>query len=361
MKYEEIFIPNKEEVRARLLSDYGRDIAEADCWFSSRNYALIFAKGCRPAVIRLNVDGAKTRADVMSELLWVDDLRLSIPTVAQAIPSENHQIAEEFTIGENHYCATMFRKANGDKMAPEEWNPDYFRRAGRLLGQIHAASHEAGETGFCYKRRQWYEMPLWDFEHYPHMNGYMKQRGRDFFEEVRALREEPDSFGMIHGDYQHTNLFSDWDDVWAFDFDDCCYGHYIYDAATFIHLAIGEVRYHPEGDRGEVIWGPGGVVEHFRRGYEEAYRLPQAQWDLLDLFIRLHIAAGMGIVCRNKSRDPRQIRFILDSQEELMAEGDLRENVTRLYEKRKKAKEAFTMKELLSMEGRMTETRRENE
>ena len=325
MKYEDISIPNKEAVRERLLEVYGRDIGEAECFFSTRNYALILSDGCRPASIRLNVDGEKTRKDVVSELMWVDDLRLTIPTVAQAVPSKNHQIAEEFVIGGNHYCATLFRKANGARLDPSEWNADYFRSAGRLLGQIHKASHAAGQEGFVYRRRRWDEMPFWDFADYPYLDGETVKRCEKLFQEVRDLPEDPDSFGMVHGDFQPTNLYSDWEDLWVFDFDDCCYGSYIYDIAGFFYIAMIEPRYRSGEPRDEAIWGKDGVLEHFRAGYEEYYRLAEEQWALLELYIRLRTALAMGLVSRNPIRPKEQILYILDSQKPLLAEGDLKE------------------------------------
>lgn len=353
MKYEDILIPNKEAVRERLREAFGRDIAEADCFFSTRNYALILSGGCRPASIRLNVDGEKTRKDVMSELMWVDDLRLSIPTVAQAMPSNHHQMAEEFTIGDNHYCATLFRKANGDRPDPSQWDGEYFRRAGRLLGRIHKASHEAGREGFSYQRRRWDEMPFWDFAHYPYLDSETVSRCEALFEEIKRLPQEADSYGMVHGDFQPTNLFCDWDDIWVFDFDDCCYGHYIYDIAGFLYIAIIEPRYCPGEPRDEVIWGKGGVLEQFRSGYEEYYRLPKGQWDLLDSFIRLRIALAIGLICRNPIRPKEQIAYILDSQKPLLAEGDLRDIVAKWMRDKAGAGGAASAAKLFSLKGRM--------
>lgn len=83
MKYDEVKMSHLDELRDKVIELYGRDIKEAECHFSSRNYAFVFSNGCKPVVLRGSVNTTRTRQDVLSELVWVDDLRNTITNIAQ--------------------------------------------------------------------------------------------------------------------------------------------------------------------------------------------------------------------------------------------------------------------------------------
>jgi Ser/Thr protein kinase RdoA (MazF antagonist) len=49
---------------------------------------------------------------------------------------------------------------------------------------------------------------------------------------LRALGEGPEAFGLIHADLHHRNFLFHHDEAGAIDFDDCGYGHWLYDLAV---------------------------------------------------------------------------------------------------------------------------------
>jgi Ser/Thr protein kinase RdoA (MazF antagonist) len=61
---------------------------------------------------------------------------------------------------------------------------------------------------------------------------------------LRQLPTPPDAFGLIHQDAHTGNLFVDeHGQITLFDFDDCVYGHFVYDIAMVIFYAVTN---HPE-------------------------------------------------------------------------------------------------------------------
>src|SRR5215208_7215361 len=48
----------------------------------------------------------------------------------------------------------------------------------------------------------------------------------------RLLGHGPETFGLIHGDLHQENYLFDRGQVRTIDFDDCGYGHYLYDLAV---------------------------------------------------------------------------------------------------------------------------------
>ena len=314
MEFSALKIPHKEELRQVLLERFGRDIAEASCHFSSRNYAFVFSQGCFPAALRVSIGHDKSKADVISELMWVDDLRLSITTISQVVTSLRDRIVEEFDFGSTHYRATLFRKANGDVLPPTHWNDVYFRNAGRLLGQIHRTSVTEYDMGFRYNRCHWQNKPSFQLQA---LVGCVPDpvlgAAQSLLAKIQALPQEASYYNMIHGDYQMGNLFVDWDTVWDFDFDDCCYGFFMMDVGCCLHRWVTERSFRPEVSRENLLYGPGGILEIFRAGYEEFYTLPNSQWALLDDFLRLRTVESLVILEESQALPPDLMPIVKDA------------------------------------------------
>ena len=88
----------REKIREVLLKCYGVDIAEANCHFSTQNYAYIFPN--HPYMIRVSKMPKKTRKEILSELMWVDDLKQFKQTICEPSVSINGKILEEFEVME---------------------------------------------------------------------------------------------------------------------------------------------------------------------------------------------------------------------------------------------------------------------
>lgn len=322
--YKDVPFSNKEIMREQLLNAFGRDISEVECNFSSRNYAFMFTKGPQPAALR--VSGAiqvKDKENILSELVWLDDLREFIPTVSAPVPSKNNRLVEEITVGGKIYYATLFRKGNGDVMPIELWDGPYFKRVGRLLGKIHKASSEGYKLGFRYKRNIWFDSPYYDFECYgKFVDPSVKTKAKEILDRIKEIPKDPQWFGMIHGDFQYGNLFSDWEDVWVFDFDDCCYGYFMFDIATAAHLFLSISHYKPELSAYEKAYGKEGVLTCLRAGYEEYWQLPEKQWELLGDFLRLRVCEIASIMIMSNTWDKELLSIMVKSDGEFITSSD---------------------------------------
>ena len=73
--------PVLQKMQPILMERYGVDIAKAKCFFSTQNYAFIFPG--EPFMIRVSMTPKKSRAEILSELMWVDDLKQFKQTICE--------------------------------------------------------------------------------------------------------------------------------------------------------------------------------------------------------------------------------------------------------------------------------------
>lgn len=285
-----------DDIRGILLEKYALDIANASCHYSTRNYAFVFSMDYCSVVIRVSPAELRTREEVMSEFMWVDDLRQFHTTVCQPYASAKNNAVEEFEVNGHKYRAALFRRAEGKIAAYEDWNNRYFYNAGVSLGKLHKASADGYALGFRYKRRHWHEKATFDFDSFRYtLPDDVVTIMNETKAEVMSIPQSPQTYGMIHGDYWPGNYFTSGDDIWVFDFDDCGYGYFMFDIVTSISSWIQEPTFMPQIRRRDLLY-KSGMLDSFRRGYLENYNLPDAAWGDLELFLRLRYMEQLTIM-----------------------------------------------------------------
>ena len=110
-KDEEMQEEFKRKLRDILIERYDVDIDEANMSMSTQNYAFIFPG--QPFMIRVSTAPKKTRTEILSELMWLDDLKQFKETVCEPNVSKLGNLLEEFEIDESR-----LKKLTGDNV----WN-----------------------------------------------------------------------------------------------------------------------------------------------------------------------------------------------------------------------------------------------
>lgn len=283
----------KAAMRAILLDRYGIDIDRAECYFSTQNYAFIFPG--EPFMIRVSATPKKTRKEILSELIWLDDLKQFKNTVCEPNVSLRGNLLEEFVVDGKTYRASMFRTARGVVKTSKEITPMFFICCGELLGAIHHVSTDERKKGFKFMRSEKAD----DF-------AALKERVRekvpaaimeriDVIEaKIAALPREIGHYGICHGDFHMNNFFVEENNVWVFDFDGCAYAHYLYDIASFIQGCL--LRGYGAGrDLREVVEKE--MLHYFKIGYTLNKECDEHFWDDLDLFMLYRTALTYMALC----------------------------------------------------------------
>ena len=283
----------KTAMRDILLDRYGIDIDRAKCHFSTQNYAFIFPG--EPFMIRVSVTPKKTRSEILSELMWLDDLKQFKQTVCEPNVSLRGNLLEEFEIDGRTYRASMFRTARGVIRQTVEMTPMYFIVCGDLLGAIHHVSTDEREKGFNFKRNS----KASDFTE-------LKERVRDKIPapimerinaieaRVNALPQDIGHYGICHGDFHMNNYFVEENNVWVFDFDGCAYAHYLYDIASFVQACF--LRGYGAGRDLRTVMETE-ILHYFKIGYTINHKCDEHFWDNLDLFMLYRTALTYMALC----------------------------------------------------------------
>ncbi len=276
----------KKKMRDILLERYGVDIDEAVCRFSTQNYAFIFSE--RPYMIRVSISPKKSRKEILSELMWVDDLKPFKQTICEPNESLNGILLEEFEIDGVLYRASMFRTARGNIKLTTEMKPMFFICVGDLLGTIHHVSTNERELGIQYGRKRMKDT----FEELKNrvainMPPEIEKRIQAIQEEVNNLPEELGRYGICHGDFHINNFFVEENNIWLFDFDGCTYAHYLYDVASFVQACF-LMGYKAGEDCRKVLYED--ILPYFKMGYELNKKCDEHYWEQLELFISYRVA-----------------------------------------------------------------------
>lgn len=276
----------KHAMRQILLDRYGVDVEGAKCHFSTQNYAFIFPG--EPFMIRVSATPQRSRQEIMSELMWVDDLKQFKQTICEPNLSLKGNLLEEFEIDGRAYRASMFRTARGVIKATVDMGPMFFICVGELLGIIHHVSTNERELGLRYRRKSKAD----DFaamkeKAFPGIPAAIRQRILAIEEQVNALPQDVGKYGICHGDFHMNNFFVEDNNIWVFDFDGCAYANYLYDVASFIQACFLQ-GYGAGKNLREVMHDE--ILHYFKIGYTLNKQCDEHFFDDLELFIAYRTA-----------------------------------------------------------------------
>lgn len=234
---------------------------------------LLEAAGKRYA-LRLHRADYHQRADIESELHWLDALRQTGIDVPEAVCDSEGQSVQTLVLDDGSVRhAVLFHWIEGE-MPGTDVDPRAFRQLGNITARLHQHSRS-------WQRPAGFQRIIWDHHTMVSPQSHwgdwrdapnLRQGDRAIVEqaivrvgdEMVAFGKDPQRYGLIHADLRLTNLLQHKGQTRVIDFDDCGFGWYLHDLAA----AISFVEHHPRAPE----W-----VDHWISGYEQVAHISDAE------------------------------------------------------------------------------------
>jgi Ser/Thr protein kinase RdoA (MazF antagonist) len=297
--------------------------------FSARRNGDGKATG-RRVIVRVTDDSHRSAALIGGELSWLAYLSAHGCAVSRPIPASDGTLMTSLTIDGQQVHLVCFTYLDGsqiDPTDPRQWTPDLFAELGRELGRIHALS-EKFTPDPAKRRYAWYEET--EYRHIP--DRFRRLVPDAVLEAIKGviarLRGRPTGrgeYGLIHSDVYADNFFFGDGQVRLFDFDQACYGWYVYDliCPLYPHY-ISPVAKIP----GATAADAAAFFGHLVSGYRETHVLTAEQLDLAgellrlkEIFVYLILVENFDQWATTLDTTPETLRHMLDTVEQRLVAG----------------------------------------
>ena len=198
-----------------------------------------------PVILRVHRPGYHTRAEIESELAWIDALRADAvaPMPAPLALKDGGRVAE-FELHGAPREVVAFEFVEGREPSPDEDLVDGFRDLGAMSARLHGHARSwTRPAGFARK--------AWTFDatvgRTPHWGDWraglgLTEAGQALLERttealerrLAAYGDGPERFGLIHADLRLANLLVQDGRIAVIDFDDCGFGWFAFDFAAAV-------------------------------------------------------------------------------------------------------------------------------
>jgi Ser/Thr protein kinase RdoA (MazF antagonist) len=222
---------------------------------------LVFRVSARPRdskhaetfALRLHATDRHSAATIESEMIWLEALhRDTTLVVPRPVRNESGKLltmppVDDYSLARIY---TLVHWVEG-RIVGKRPSVDSLRKVGQLMASLH-------EHGRAFIPPPGFHRPRWDSELMTGRRGGLAEcwhrlprNARHVFSKVcelfdpaaQAVGTGTGSFGLIHGTLHGANALSQGKIVAAIDFDDCCYGYYLYDIAGMLDSIESRANY----------------------------------------------------------------------------------------------------------------------
>lgn len=230
-----------DQILQAAIARYGIASQEITLLDGFESFMYEFTRQGEAGILRIGHSLRRSPALIQAEVDWINYLAEGGAGVAKALLSAQGNLVEAVEDGQGgQFLVTAFARAPGGHVRKADWQPAFFKHYGQLVGRMHVLSqHYTPPHPEC-QRFAWNDDLNASVEEFlPSGDESIAEHFQALMVYLNTLPITPDGYGLIHQDAHTGNLFVDESgNITLFDFDDCCYGHYIYDLAMVIFYAI---------------------------------------------------------------------------------------------------------------------------
>lgn len=246
--YSEDFVERLREGARSVAGDWGLSPRTEVTLLNVSENATFRAddpEAAAPVVLRVHRPGYHTRAEIESELAWIDALRAEgVATIPAALERRAGGRVAEFALDGAPREVVAFEFVEGREPSPEEDLAEGFRELGAISARLHGQARR-------WRRPAGFVRKAWTFDttvgRTPHWGDWraglgLTAAGRAHLERTAGALERrlaaygdgPERFGLIHADLRLANLLVRDGRIAVIDFDDCGFGWFAFDFAAAI-------------------------------------------------------------------------------------------------------------------------------
>lgn len=211
------------------------------------------------AALRIHRQGYHTDAELASEFVWMEALKVAGIDVPTPIPSRRGRPFESVDLAAvpGVRQVSLFEWLDGHQLGSMEAGVGEdlagvarcYRTVGRLAARMHNAA-EAWTPPAGFIRHAWDAQglvgnaPLWgNFWELPLLSGAERallDRARTAIAaDLSGTSQSPHQYGLIHADLSPENIMVNGAAIRVIDFDDAGYGWHLFDLATSVYFLLG--------------------------------------------------------------------------------------------------------------------------
>lgn len=218
-------------------------------------------------IFRVSDSETRKEEEIKSELKWCLDLSKHGVPLSRPLTSRKGQLSETVTRDGVTMIGALFEKAPGRKMSYPEYLGDtkVFYQLGQITGKLHKASKIIPNSNL--QRNPWSENHYLKnlYRYIPETEPKIRKAYDRLVSELKSLKQDPESYGLIHGDINVGNFCILEDRITLFDFDECQFSWFVEDIAIQLFYTV-----YPFGD--DSVIQRQQMADKFMQSFMSGYR-----------------------------------------------------------------------------------------
>lgn len=282
-----------DDILQEMLKRFGADTDTAEEIEAAESFIYEFTRQGQPLILRIGHSIRRTEGLIRGEMDWINHLAAGGARIAAAVPSASGEWVEVVPDAQGDaFMGTAFVKAQGDHLPRAEWTPEFVQHYGQTIGRIHRLSRDYTVSNPAWRRLAWNDPAnFFDDAVLAGEDDEILGKFKALIARLGALPQD-ETYHMIHQDAHSGNFFvDDAGQITLFDFDDCCYGHAIYDIAMVLFYAA--LSREDAAEFAETF------MADFLRGYRQEVDLPEQWLAELPHFLKLREIDLYGFITRD--------------------------------------------------------------
>jgi Ser/Thr protein kinase RdoA (MazF antagonist) len=279
-------------------------------YFVGKSDNIIYEYSSRDTlyILRFTHSAHRTITMVKGEIDFLNYLADNNASVSPPVLSKNGNCIEAIPFKNSYYSVVAFEKARGipaNTIRITDKSSGFFQELGQVVGNIHALAKEYTPR---HKRPEWHEDEFYYAEPYVPYPVIVEKSNR-LIKYLHTLPKEKDSYGLIHGDINLSNIYVHNGRITLFDFDDSRYSWFAHDIAVALFYMVMDT-----GVQEKELFAHS-FLKHFLQGYTKENKLSSFWLNHIPTFLALHVILCYNIItyeCDMNALDEWCQRFMND-------------------------------------------------